>query len=602
MDRPAPSRSSLATIGSLLAWLWPRGDRRGQARMLLALASLIAAKIATVLVPVYYSRAVDLLAPKHGGVMVVPVALIGAYGLARIAASGFGEWRDALFARVQQRTVRRIARETFVHLHRLSLAFHLERQTGGLARAIDRGTRGIEQVLRFAVFNILPTLLEVVMVTAILWRMFNWRFAAVTFIAIFAYIGFTFLFTNWRVRFRRAMNAMDSDAQTKAVDSLLNYETVKYFNNEALEAARYDASLAAYERAAIKSQVTLSLLNFGQGTIIALGLVAVMLMAANDVAHAGMSVGRFVLVNTYLIQLYQPLNFLGFVYREIKQGLVDMEQMFRLLAEHQTITDRADARPLAPRAAPAALAFEGVRFGYGPDRTILDAISFTLKPGATLAIVGPTGSGKSTITRLIFRFYEASAGRILIDGEDIRDLTQASLRAAIGVVPQDTVLFNDTIAYNIAYGRPGASEADITRAARLAQIHDFIARLPQGYATRVGERGLKLSGGERQRIAIARTILKNPRLLILDEATSALDTATEREINAALRQLVETRTTLVIAHRLSTVVDADEIIVLAGGTIAERGTHATLLEKSGLYAKLWAIQADQRHPEPLSAA
>ncbi len=601
MDRPAPSRSSLATIGSLLAWLWPRGDRRGQARMLLALASLIAAKIATVLVPVYYSRAVDLLAPKHGGVMVVPVALIGAYGLARIAASGFGEWRDALFARVQQRTVRRIARETFVHLHRLSLAFHLERQTGGLARAIDRGTRGIEQVLRFAVFNILPTLLEVVMVTVILWRMFNWRFAAVTFLAVLLYIGFTLLFTNWRVRFRRAMNAMDSDAQTKALDSLLNYETVKYFGNEALEAARYDASLAAYERAAVKSQVTLSALNFGQGVIIALGLVAVMLMAAGDVAHAGMSVGRFVLVNTYLIQLYQPLNFLGFVYREIKQGLVDMEQMFRLLAEHETITDRAEARPLAPSPTPAALAFEAVRFGYGPDRTILDDISFSLKPGATLAIVGPTGSGKSTITRLIFRFYEASAGRVSIDGEDIRDLTQESLRAAIGVVPQDTVLFNDTIAYNIAYGRPGASEAEIERAAQLAQIHEFIASLPQGYATRVGERGLKLSGGERQRIAIARTILKNPRLLVLDEATSALDTATERDINAALRQLVETRTTLVIAHRLSTVVEADEIIVLAAGAIAERGTHAFLLAKSGLYARLWAVQADQRHPETLGA-
>ncbi len=602
MDRPAPSRSSLATIGSLLAWLWPRGDRRGQARILLAIASLIAAKIATVLVPVYYSRAVDLLAPKHGGAMVVPVALIGAYGLARIAASGFGEWRDALFARVQQRTVRRIARETFVHLHRLSLAFHLERQTGGLARAIDRGTRGIEQVLRFAVFNILPTLLEVVMVTVILWRMFNWRFAAVTFLAVFAYIGFTLLFTNWRVRFRRAMNAMDSDAQTKALDSLLNYETVKYFGNEALEAARYDASLAAYERAAVKSQVTLSALNFGQGTIIALGLVAVMLMAAGDVTHAGMSVGRFVLVNTYLIQLYQPLNFLGFVYREIKQGLVDMEQMFRLLAEHQTIADRPEARPLAPSGAPAALAFEAVRFGYGPERTILDEISFNLKPGATLAIVGPTGSGKSTITRLIFRFYEASAGRVLIDGEDIRALTQESLRAAIGVVPQDTVLFNDTIAYNIAYGRPGASEAEIERAARLAQIHDFITGLPQGYATRVGERGLKLSGGERQRIAITRTILKNPRLLILDEATSALDTETERDINAALRQLVETRTTLVIAHRLSTVIEADEILVLATGAIAERGTHASLLAKSGLYARLWAVQADQRHSEPLDAA
>jgi ATP-binding cassette subfamily B protein len=585
------SRSTLSTVGSLLAWLWPRGDWHGQARILLAFASLVAAKIATVLVPVYYSRAVDLLAPKHGGALVVPVALIGAYGLARIAASGFGEWRDALFARVQQRTVRRVARETFIHLHRLSLAFHLERQTGGLARAIDRGTRGIEQVLRFAVFNILPTLFEVLLVTGILWRMFNWRFAAITFGAVLTYIGFTLLFANWRVRFRREMNSRDSDAQTKALDSLLNYETVKYFGNEALEAARFDASLAAYERAAIKSQVTLSALNFGQATIITLGLVAVMLMAAGDVAHAGMSVGRFVLVNTYLIQLYQPLNFLGFVYREIKQGLVDMEQMFRLLAEHTAITDRPDARPLTPSAAPASLAFEAVRFGYGPERTILDDISFTLNPGKTIAIVGPTGSGKSTITRLIFRFYEPSAGRILIDGTDLLDLSQESLRAAIGVVPQDTVLFNDTIAYNIAYGRPDASEAEIARAARLAQIHDFIAHLPQGYATRVGERGLKLSGGERQRIAIARTILKNPRLLILDEATSALDTATEREINTALRQLVETRTTLVIAHRLSTVIDADEILVLAAGRIAERGTHAALLAKSGLYAALWAIQA-----------
>lgn len=598
---PPASRSSLATIASLLVWLWPRGEPAAQGRVALAMASLIAAKVATVAVPVFYSRAVDILAPKGGGVAALPVALILGYGLMRIAAAGFGELRDGLFAAVQQRTVRRVARETFIHLHRLSLGFHLERRTGGLARAIDRGMRGIEQVLRFAVFNILPTLLEVLMVTAIVWRMFDWRFAAVTLCAVLLYIAFTLALTNRRVRFRRTMNAMDSDAQTKALDSLLNYETVKYFGNEALEAARYDASLAAYERAAVKSQVTLSALNFGQGVIIALGLVAVMLMAAGDVAHAGMSVGRFVLVNTYLIQLYQPLNFLGFVYREIKQGLVDMEQMFRLLAEHETITDRAEARPLAPSPTPAALAFEAVRFGYGPDRTILDDISFSLKPGATLAIVGPTGSGKSTITRLIFRFYEASAGRVSIDGEDIRDLTQESLRAAIGVVPQDTVLFNDTIAYNIAYGRPGASEAEIERAAQLAQIHEFIASLPQGYATRVGERGLKLSGGERQRIAIARTILKNPRLLVLDEATSALDTATERDINAALRQLVETRTTLVIAHRLSTVVEADEIIVLAAGAIAERGTHASLLAKSGLYARLWAVQADQRHPETLGA-
>jgi len=591
---PPASRSSLATIASLLVWLWPRGEPAAQGRVALAMASLIAAKLATVAVPVFYSRAVDILAPKGGGVAALPVALILGYGLMRIAAAGFGELRDGLFAAVQQRTVRRVARETFIHLHRLSLGFHLERRTGGLARAIDRGMRGIEQVLRFAVFNILPTLLEVLLVTAIVWRMFDWRFAAVTLCAVLLYIAFTLTLTNRRVRFRRTMNAMDSDAQTKAVDSLLNYETVKYFGNEAHEARRFDASLAAYERAAVKSQVTLSALNFGQGVIIACGLGAVMLMAGADVAKGRVSLGHFVLVNTYLMQLYQPLNMLGFVYREIKQGLVDMEQMFRLLAETTAITDRPDAIALPQSAAPAALAFENVHFGYEPSREILRGVSFSLPAGGKLAIVGATGAGKSTIARLVFRFYDATAGRVLIDGHDLRDLTQESLRAAIGVVPQDAVLFNDTIGYNIAYGRPAASPAEIEAAARLAQIHEFIAGLPEGYATRVGERGLKLSGGERQRVAIARTILKNPRLLILDEATSALDTATEREIETALRRLAQSRTTLVIAHRLSTVVDADEIIVLAAGKVAERGTHRALLERGGRYAELWAMQARAR--------
>ncbi|MCW3472961.1 ABCB family ABC transporter ATP-binding protein/permease [Limobrevibacterium gyesilva] len=598
---PGEPRSTLQTIRSLLPYLWPKGDHGAHLRMAVACVFLVAAKVATVFVPLVYSHAVDALAPAGGAAFIaVPVALIVGYGLLRVAASGFGEMRDAVFAAVQQRTVRRVALRTFKHMHRLSLRFHLDRQTGGLSRSIERGTTGIENVLRLAVFNIIPTLLEVTMVTAILWNLFDWRYAALTFVAVALYLSFTLLFTNWRVKIRRTMNETDSEAQSKAVDSLLNYETVKYFGNEAHEARRFDEAWARYERAAVKSQVTLNLLNLGQASIIALGLALVMLMAASGVQDGSMTVGRFVLVNTYLMQLYQPLNMLGFVYREIKQGLTDMEQMFRLMSVHQEVADKPGAPPLAvPH---GEVAFEEVQFAYNANRQILKGVSFRVPAGRSLAIVGPTGAGKSTISRLLFRFYDATGGRVLIDGQDIRDVTQDSLRAAIGVVPQDTVLFNDTIRYNIAYGRPGASQEEIEQAARLAQVHDFVARLPEGYDTRVGERGLKLSGGEKQRVAIARTILKNPRILILDEATSALDTRTEQEIQSALRAVARNRTTLTIAHRLSTVVDADEIIVLDHGVVVERGTHTDLLAAGGIYARMWAMQAEQQDQPEAAAA
>jgi ATP-binding cassette subfamily B protein len=594
-----PSRSTFQTTRSLLPYLWPKDDTSARVRVVLAFGFLVLAKVATVYVPLVYSRAVDALAPKSGtpaSMLTIPVGLIIAYGLLRVASSGFGELRDAVFAAVQQRTVRRVGLQTFEHVHRLSLRFHLDRQTGGLSRAIERGTTGVESVLRLAVFNILPTILELLMVTGILWAMFDWRFALVTFSAVGAYMAFTLGFTNWRVRFRRAMNETDSEAQGRAVDSLLNYETVKYFGNEAHEARRFDEALARYERAAVKSQVTLNMLNLGQAAIIALGLAMVMLLAAEGVRDGSMTVGKFVLVNTYLMQLYQPLNFLGFVYREIKQGLVDMEQMFRLLRTEQEIADRPGARALTAHlneGGASSITFEGVRFGYRPDREVLRGLDFHVQAGRKLAIVGPTGAGKSTISRLLFRFYDVTAGRVLIDGIDIRDLTQDSLRAAIGVVPQDTVLFNDTIRYNIAYGKPGATQEEIERAARAASVHEFVLRLPDGYDTRVGERGLKLSGGEKQRVAIARTILKDPRILILDEATSALDTRTEQDIQSALRAVARDRTTLVIAHRLSTVVDADEIIVLQDGQVAERGDHAGLLARGGVYARMWSLQAEQ---------
>jgi ATP-binding cassette, subfamily B, heavy metal transporter len=582
----------MSTVCSLLPYLWPTDHPGARVRVVAAAVMLVLAKVATVYVPVIYGRIVDALAPKDGAAMLaVPLGLVVGYGLLRVASAGFGELRDALFATVQQRAVRVAALRTFRHLHALSLRFHLDRQTGALARAIDRGTVGIQSVLRLAVFNVVPTLIELLLVTAIIWRLFDWRFAAVTFVAVVSYIGFTMGFAGWRVRARRTMNENDNDASTKALDSLLNFETVKYFGNEAHEAARYDGALARYERAAVRVQVSLNILNIGQTLIITSGLTLIMLMAANGVSDGSMTVGRFVLINTYMMQLYQPLGFLGFVYMTIKQGIVDAEQMFGLLEVGQEITDRPGAGTLAAEA--GELLFEGVHFGYRPDREILTGIDFVVPAGRKLAIVGPTGAGKSTISRLLFRFYDVTQGRITIDGQDIRDVTQESLRAAIGVVPQDTVLFNDTIRYNIAYGRPGASQEEIEHAARLAQVHDFVVTLPDGYDTRVGERGLKLSGGEKQRVAIARTILKDPRILILDEATSALDTGTEQDIQAALRAVSQDRTTLVIAHRLSTVVDADEIIVLSEGRVAERGRHAALLARDGLYARMWALQAEQ---------
>ena len=584
-------RSTWATLRSLLPYLWPPGERGAHVRVIAAFVFLIAAKVATVCIPIVYGRAVDALAPKNGAMIVVPFALIVGYGLLRIGSAGFGELRDAVFATVQQRAVRKVALRTFEHLHRLSLRFHLDRQTGGLSRNIERGTAGIENVLRLTVFAVIPTMLELVLTTAILWRLFDWRYAALTFTAVVLYIAFTLSFTNYRVKFRRAMNAVDSEAQTKAVDSLLNYETVKYFGNERHEARRFDEARARYEKAAVASQVTLNMLNLGQAVIISIGLAFIMLMAASGVRDGSMTVGKFVLVNTYLMQLYVPLNFLGFLYREIKQGLVDMENMFQLLGQPQEVTDHAGARTLDR--VRGEVAFEGVQFGYRADREILKGITLKVPAGGSLAIVGPTGAGKSTISRLLFRFYDVTEGRITVDGHDLRDVTQDSLRAAIGVVPQDTVLFNDTIRYNIAYGRPGASQEEIEAAARAAQVHDFVLRLPDGYDTRVGERGLKLSGGEKQRVAIARTILKNPPILILDEATSALDTRTEQEIAQALRVAATNRTTLTIAHRLSTVVDADEIVVLDEGTVVERGTHAELLAKDGLYAQMWARQAEQ---------
>jgi ABC-type transport system involved in Fe-S cluster assembly fused permease/ATPase subunit len=598
--RAAPStpsspldRNAWRTIVDLLPYLWPKGETGTRVRVVVATICLVLAKIATVYVPLVYSRAVDALAPGQA-MLVIPIGLIGAYGLLRVASAGFAELRDAIFAAVQQRVMRKAGMQSFRHMHQLSLRFHLDRQTGGLSRNIERGTTGIELVLRLAVFNILPTLFEVFLVTAILWNMFDWRFAAVTFTAVTIYLLFTTLFANWRVQFRRTMNETDNESRTKAVDSLLNYETVKYFGNERHEAARYDLALARYEKAAVKSQVTLNMLNIGQASIIAGGLALVMLMAAQGVHDGTMSVGKFVLVNTYLMQLYQPLNFIGFVYVQIKQGLVDMEAMFRLLATNAEITDRPGAVALPATQEAAEVVFDNVAFGYRPDRGILHGVSFTVKPGESLAVVGPTGAGKSTINRLLFRFYDVTGGAIRIDGTDIRDLTQDSLRAAIGVVPQDTVLFNDTIRYNIAYGRPGASAAEIEEAAKLAQVHDFVLRLPDCYETRVGERGLKLSGGEKQRVAIARTILKNPRILILDEATSALDTRTEQDIQIALRTLSRNRTTLTIAHRLSTVVDADQIIVLDQGVVVERGTHHALLAENGVYARMWALQAEQQ--------
>jgi ATP-binding cassette, subfamily B, heavy metal transporter len=578
------------TIRSLLPYLWPRNEMELRVRVVAAIVCLFIAKLANVYVPVLYKHAIDALGTTAATAAVLPVGLILAYGLARVLSLAFGELRDAIFAKVAQRSIRSVALNVFRHLHALSLRFHLERQTGGLSRSVERGTKAIQTLLSFMLFNILPTLLEILLVCAILWGMFNIWFALATFVTVVAYIAYTLVITEWRTKFRREMNEMDNQANTKAIDSLLNYETVKYFGNEEHEARRYDTALSFYEKAAVRSQTSLSLLNIGQAAIISVGLTVVMYMAARGIMAGTMTIGDFVLVNTYLLQLYQPLNFFGFVYREIKQGLADMEKMFELLEIDREIADAPDAKPLAVTG--ASVAFDGVEFGYDPRRPILKGVSFTVPAGRTVAIVGPSGAGKSTISRLLFRFYDPNAGRILIDGQDISAITQDSLRAAIGIVPQDTVLFNDTIFYNVAYGRPGASVEEVERAARLAHIHDFVLRLPDGYKTMVGERGLKLSGGEKQRVAIARTILKQPDILLFDEATSALDTHTEREIQANLREVSRGRTTLVIAHRLSTVIDADEIIVLDDGRIVERGRHGELLARRGAYAAMWTRQQE----------
>lgn len=578
----------IGTLRNLLPYLWPRSRADLRLRVILAVVMLVAAKIANVYVPLILRSTVDALGMPAGNLLVIPLALLLAYGLARLMALGFGELRDALFVKVAQHAIRNLALETFRHLHALSLRFHLERQTGGVSRAIDRGVKGIEFMLFFVLFNILPTLLEIALVCGILWYLFDWTFAAITFFMILGYVWLTFAITEWRIRLRRKMNDADNQANTKVIDSLLNYETVKYFGNEEHEARRYDSAMRDYEEAAIKSRTSLSLLNVSQAIVVALGITLVMIQAARGIVAGTMTLGDFVMVNAYLMQIAMPLNMLGTVYREIKQSLIDLDVMFELLHSEAEVVDKPGATPLDVRG--GELVFDHVDFGYDVRRAILKDISFTVPAGKTVAIVGPSGAGKSTISRLMFRFYDVTGGRILIDGQDISGVTQASLRAAIGIVPQDTVLFNDTIAYNIAYGDPEAGREAVEKAARMARIHDFVQALPDGYAATVGERGLKLSGGEKQRVAIGRALLKNPAIMMFDEATSALDTKTERDIQNSLNEVSRDRTTLIIAHRLSTVIDADEILVLDAGRIVERGRHADLLSRDSVYAAMWQRQ------------
>ncbi len=579
----------MQTIKILLTYLWPKGHRQLKASGILAALFLILSKILSVYVPFLYKHAVDSLSitPSHPEILL-PVLVIVSYGLAKMGQSLFSEMRDFVFVRVSQNARRLISLHTFKHLHELSLAFHLERQTGGLSRYIERGSSGVEFVLTFMVVNIIPTLLEILMVTFILFTKYQWSFGAITFVTVVSYIAITLLLTEWRTKYRREMNDRDTEANSKAIDSLLNYETVKYFGNEEHELNRYNDSLKSYEKASVISQQSLAVLNFTQASVISIGLVIVMILAGKGVIDGKLTIGDFVLVNTFLIQLYLPLNFLGFVYREIKRGLIDMEKMFQLLHEKVQIQDAPNALPI--QSEKPRLTFEHVHFSYNSNRQILTDICFDVAPGKTCAIVGPSGSGKSTIARLLFRFYDVNLGSIQIDGQDIRHFQQKSLRAQMGIVPQDTVLFNDTIYYNIQYGKAGASREEVYQSARLAQIHDFVMTLPEKYETRVGERGLKLSGGEKQRVAIARTILKNPSILIFDEATSALDTHTEKEIQKSLDDVSRERTTIVIAHRLSTVVNADEILVLKQGKIVERGVHGDLLAMNGEYAQMWNRQ------------
>lgn len=584
------------TIKSLLPYLWPRGRGDLKLRVFLAMLFLVLAKFIGVYIPFLFKDAVDILTPASlqssaNMVMIaLPVGLIIGYGTARILAQLLGELRDAVFVKVGQHALRNIALGTFRHLHDLSLKFHLERKTGGLSRIIERGTRGIDFLLRFMLFNILPTLLEILLISSIFWINFGFIYALVTFSCLVSYIFFTIIITEWRLKFRREMNKQDTEANSKAIDSLLNFETVKYFTNEDHETNRYDTALARYEKAAIRSQISLTLLNVGQGLIISFGLVVVLLMAGQGVIDGRFTIGEFVLVNSLLIQIYLPLNFLGFVYREIKQSLVDMEKMFTMIREQSDVADKQGAKGLKING--GAVTFENVFFHYAEERPILKNVSFHVPAGSTTAIVGASGAGKSTISRILFRFYDITAGKILIDGQDIREVTQKSLRQHIGVVPQDTVLFNDNIRYNIRYGRPEASDEALEQAARMAQIHDFVMALPAQYDTQVGERGLKLSGGEKQRVAIARTILKNPAILLLDEATSALDSHTERDIQNSLEKVSESRTTIVIAHRLSTIISADEILVLDQGEVVERGTHEKLMVEEGAYYAMWQKQLE----------
>ena len=594
-EHPAPEsgQSGLRTIKRVIPYLWPQNMAWVKRRVVISMLILLLAKVVTVVTPVFYKGAVDALAGE--GVPMLALGAVGltvAYGMARLMSNGFQQLRDAVFAAVGQRALRQLALETFRHIHKLSMRYHITRKTGGLSRIIERGVKGVDFLLRFMLFSIGPLVLELLFVAAIFFFAFDARYLAVVVVTIAIYVWFTFKVTEWRVKLRREMNDQDTDANQKAIDSLLNFETVKYFGAEEREAARYDVAMQRYERAALLTSYSLAFLNFGQSFFITGGLVAVMVMAAMGVQDGTLTVGDFVMVNAYMIQITMPLNFLGTVYREIRQALVDMAEMFDLLAQPAEITEKPGARPLA--VAGGEVVLDDVHFGYTPERPILKGLSLTVPAGQSVAIVGPSGSGKSTIGRLLFRFYDVNSGALRIDGQDVRDITLHSLHRAIGVVPQDTVLFNDTIRYNIAYGRDNATEAEVVAAAKAAQIHDFILSLPEGYDTAVGERGLKLSGGEKQRVGIARTLLKNPPLLLLDEATSALDTETEREIQGALKRAAEGRTVLMIAHRLSTVADADQIIVLEDGRIAEQGTHQQLVARKGRYYSLWQRQASEQ--------
>jgi ATP-binding cassette subfamily B protein len=580
---------SLRSIGRLFPYLW---EFRG--RVLLALALLVGAKMASVAVPLVLKEIIDAL-DRPRPELILPLAFILGYGVLRFASTTFSDLRDVIFAKVTQRAMRRISMAVFKHLHALSLRFHLERQTGGITRDIERGSKAMSSLVGYLLFRITPTLLEILMVAAILFVKLDWIFGVITLITLAAYIGFTITITEWRTQFVRRANALDSEAYGRAVDSLLNYETVKYFGNERYEAQRYDKSLIEWEEMALKSQRSLGMLNAAQALVIAIGVTLMVLRAANGVVEGTLTLGDLVMVNAFLLQMFQPLSFLGVMYRQIKESITDVERMFALLNRPREVEDAADARELDVAA--GEVRFEQVSFAYNPDRPILHDVSFTVPAGKTLAAVGSSGAGKSTLARLLFRFYDVGAGSITIDGQDIRHATQDSLRAAIGVVPQDTVLFNDSIYYNIAYGRPEATRDEVIEAARAAHILEFIESLPQGWDTVVGERGLKLSGGEKQRVAIARTLLKNPVILILDEATSALDTKTEKAIQAELLEIARSRTSLIIAHRLSTVVEADEILVMEGGRIVERGRHPELLARNGVYAHMWALQQQAEEGE-----